>query len=45
MLIGIDPLHVPDLSSILRSIGHGDEIAVADANLSRLQLSQAAGAA
>jgi L-fucose mutarotase len=32
MLKGIDPLLGPDLLSILRSMGHGDEIVVADAN-------------
>lgn len=32
MLIGINPLLSPDLLSILRSMGHGDEIVIADAN-------------
>ena len=32
MLKGIDPLLGPELLSILRSMGHGDEIVVADAN-------------
>ena len=32
MLIGIDPLLGPDLLHALRSMGHGDEIVVADAN-------------
>ena len=32
MLKGIDPLLGPDLLGILRSMGHGDEIVVADAN-------------
>lgn len=32
MLIGINPLLTPDLLHILRSMGHGDEIVIADAN-------------
>lgn len=32
MLIGIDPILSPELLYILRSMGHGDEIVVADAN-------------
>lgn len=32
MLKGIDPLLGPDLLQILRAMGHGDEIAVVDAN-------------
>lgn len=32
MLRGIDPLLTPDLLMILRAMGHGDEIAIADAN-------------
>jgi L-fucose mutarotase len=32
MLIGIDPLLGPDLLSILRAMGHGDELVIADAN-------------
>ena len=32
MLIGIDPLLSPDLLRILRAMGHGDEIAIVDAN-------------
>ena len=32
MLIGIDPLLGPELLSMLRAMGHGDEIAVVDAN-------------
>ena len=32
MLRGIDPLLTPDLLKILREMGHGDEIAVVDAN-------------
>ncbi len=32
MLIGIDPLLAPELLMILRAMGHGDEIAVVDAN-------------
>ena len=36
MLKGIDPLLGPGLLSILRSMGHGDEIVVADANFPAL---------
>jgi L-fucose mutarotase len=32
MLKGLDPLLSPDLLQILRAMGHGDEIVVADAN-------------
>ena len=32
MLKGIDPLLTPDLLSTLRAMGHGDEIAIVDAN-------------
>jgi L-fucose mutarotase len=32
MLRGIDPLLPPDLLKILREMGHGDEIAIVDAN-------------
>ena len=32
MLKGIDPLLGPDLLMILRAMGHGDEIAIVDAN-------------
>ena len=32
MLKGLDPLLTPELLSALRSMGHGDEIAVVDAN-------------
>ena len=32
MLLGIDPLLTPDLLMILRAMGHGDEIAIVDAN-------------
>ncbi|HEY0302751.1 MAG TPA: RbsD/FucU domain-containing protein [Rhizomicrobium sp.] len=32
MLKGLDPLLGPDLLRILRAMGHGDEIVVADAN-------------
>ncbi len=32
MLKNIDPLLTPDLLSILRRMGHGDEIAIVDAN-------------
>ncbi len=32
MLIGIDPLLGPDLLAHLRSMGHGDDLVIADAN-------------
>ena len=32
MLRGIDPLLTPDLLKLLREMGHGDEIAIVDAN-------------
>ena len=32
MLIGLDPLLTPDLLHALASMGHGDEIAIVDAN-------------
>jgi len=32
MLLGIDPLLGPELLLILRAMGHGDEIAIVDAN-------------
>ena len=32
MLKGIDPLLSPDLLALLRAMGHGDEIAIVDAN-------------
>ena len=32
MLKGIDPLLGPELLAVLRSMGHGDEIAIVDAN-------------
>lgn len=32
MLIGIDPLLGPELLAYLRSMGHGDELVIADAN-------------
>ncbi len=32
MLRGIDPLLGPELLHVLRAMGHGDEIAVVDAN-------------
>jgi len=32
MLKGVDPLLGPELLAILRAMGHGDEIAVVDAN-------------
>jgi L-fucose mutarotase len=32
MLIGLDPLLGPDLLHVLRSMGHGDDLVLADAN-------------
>ncbi|MDO6965495.1 RbsD/FucU family protein [Rhizobium alvei] len=32
MLIGLDPLLSPELLSVLRAMGHGDEIAIVDGN-------------
>ena len=32
MLKGLDPLLSPDLLHVLRAMGHGDEIAIVDAN-------------
>ncbi|HEX7946244.1 MAG TPA: RbsD/FucU domain-containing protein, partial [Phenylobacterium sp.] len=32
MLKGIDPLLGPELLAMLRAMGHGDEIVIADAN-------------
>ncbi len=32
MLIGIDPLLGPDCLALLRAMGHGDEVVLADAN-------------
>ena len=32
MLKGIDPVLGPDLLALLRAMGHGDEIVIADAN-------------
>ena len=32
MLIGIDPLLTPELLMVLRAMGHGDELTIADAN-------------
>ena len=32
MLKGIDPILGPDLLSVLRAMGHGDELCIADAN-------------
>ena len=40
MLKGIDPLLGPELLAILRAIGHGDEIVVADANFPSAHLAQ-----
>jgi L-fucose mutarotase len=40
MLKGIDPILSPDLLSILRSMGHGDEIVIADANFPSASMAQ-----
>lgn len=40
MLKGIDPLLGPELLAILRAMGHGDEIVVADANFPSAALAQ-----
>jgi L-fucose mutarotase len=40
MLIGIDPLLSPELLRILRAMGHGDEIVIADANYPALSSSK-----
>src|SRR6185312_13992542 len=40
MLKGIDPLLGPELLAILRAMGHGDEIVVADANFPSAHLAQ-----
>ncbi len=40
MLKGIDPLLGPELLAILRAMGHGDEIVVADANFSSKSLAK-----
>ena len=32
MLIGIDPILGPDCLALLRAMGHGDEVVLADAN-------------
>lgn len=38
MLRGIDPLLSPDILHAMRSMGHGDEIVIADANFPALNL-------
>ena len=38
MLKGIDPLLGPDLLAMLRAMGHGDEIVIADANFPSVTL-------
>jgi L-fucose mutarotase len=40
MLKGIDPLLGPELLAILRAMGHGDEIVLADANFPSAALAQ-----
>ena len=40
MLKGVDPLLGPELLAILRAMGHGDEIVVADANFPSAALAQ-----
>ena len=41
MLIGLDPLLGPDLLQVLRAMGHGDDIALVDANFPGEALYQA----
>lgn len=38
MLKGIDPLLSPELLSVLRAMGHGDEVVVVDANFTAARL-------
>ena len=45
MLIGIDPLLTPDLLWALSSMGHGDEVALVDANHPAEKIAQATGRA
>jgi L-fucose mutarotase len=40
MLKGINPLLTPDLLKVLASMGHGDEIVIADANFTARALAQ-----
>jgi L-fucose mutarotase len=40
MLKGIDPVLSPDLLAILRAMGHGDEIVIADANFPSAAIAQ-----
>lgn len=40
MLIGLDPLLSPELLSVLRAMGHGDEIAIVDANFPAASLAR-----
>lgn len=40
MLKNIDPLLTPDLLAILRAMGHGDEIAIVDANFPAASMAQ-----
>jgi L-fucose mutarotase len=40
MLKGIDPILSPDLLSVLRSMGHGDEIVIVDANFPAASMAQ-----
>src|SRR5215213_5888774 len=40
MLKGIDPILSPDLLSVLRSMGHGNEIVIADANFLAASMAQ-----
>ena len=40
MLKGIDPVLGPDLLAILRAMGHGDEIVIADANFPAASVAQ-----
>ena len=45
MLKGIDPLLNAELLHILAGMGHGDELAIVDANFPATTMRQAAGAA
>ena len=42
MLKNIDPLLSPELLSTLRAMGHGDELAIVDANLPAARVAAAA---
>ena len=40
MLIGVHPLLTPDLLHALASMGHGDEIVIADANFPSVSIAR-----